>query len=205
MNTNQNQPLTNHRKDFEFIASLIESGEKVLDCGSADGALLSYLQKEKQIKPLGIEKNDKLVLQSLARGVPVIQGKIDQALDLVSEKSFDVIILSKTIQQLVVADEIIEKMLTKGKTVVIAFLNYGYWFNRMFFLLKGRRPVNIAQPHSWEDSPDIRPLSIKDFELYCNQKSIQILTKFFLQADWKNKNWFSPNLFAGYAIYHIKK
>lgn len=192
-------------KDFQLISTLVNSGDRVLDLGCGDGELLKYLKEHKKIEAQGIEKKWEHVLVSMEKGIPVFSGEIDKGLEMLEDKSFDIIILSRTIQQLENPDEIIEKMLNKAQTVVISFLNYGFWSNRFAFFFRGRKPMNDANPFFWYNSPDVCPLTINDFEIYCKKKKITILKKFFLKGDWHTTNFFFPNLFAGYAIYHLKK
>ncbi len=198
----------NHRRDFEIIASWVKPDSKILDLGCGDGSLLEIIRKTKQIDPAllqGIEKDWGMSLSTLRRGFSVLNGTINHNLNLITEDSFDIIILSKTIQELVHPHKIISKMLLKGKTAVISFVNYGYWLNRISFLVKGRRPMNEVFPFNWYDSSDLRPLSIKDFEDYCKKQKIIVLKKVYLKGDWMRVNRFLPNLFAGYALYHLTK
>ncbi len=56
------------RVDYEVIESLIEPNSSVLDIGCGDGALLSNLMEDKNIKGEGIELDEKLVLELYKKG-----------------------------------------------------------------------------------------------------------------------------------------
>ena len=61
------------RIDYEVIESLIEPNSSVLDIGCGDGQLLDNLIRDKNIKGEGIELDEKLVLNCVARGLPIAQ------------------------------------------------------------------------------------------------------------------------------------
>jgi methionine biosynthesis protein MetW len=61
---------------YELIAGSIPPGSRVLDVGSGDGTLLSYLQDRKGIQGQGIELQLENFESSLAKGVPVYVGDL---------------------------------------------------------------------------------------------------------------------------------
>ena len=86
------------RPDLALIADLVPEGARVLDIGCGDGALLAHLRHAKGVDGRGIELEGALVKEALARGVPVIQGDADSDLVHYPDGSFDVTVLSKTLQ-----------------------------------------------------------------------------------------------------------
>ena len=191
--------------EFKIISSFINYGDLVLDLGCADGDLLYYLKREKGVQARGIEQNMESVTKCLSKGIPVYQGDIKDGLNFYKKNFFDVVILTKTIQELLQPKETITAMLTIAKKAIISFLNYGYYENRIAFLLKGMNPKNLISSFNWYDSPEIHPLTIKDFEKFCLEHQLKILQKYFLKDHWQTKNIFLPNLFCRYAIYLVSK
>ena len=68
------------RPDFDLIASWVQPGERVLDLGCGDGALLKLLQKKRGARAWGVELDDKSVLAAIANGVNVIQSNLEETL-----------------------------------------------------------------------------------------------------------------------------
>ncbi len=192
-------------KDFEIITSLINDQDFVLDLGCGDGKLLNHLREKKNIQARGIEKDLDLVASCLTKGLSIYQGDIVDGLKFYKKNFFDVVILSKTIQELIRPLEVITAMLEITDKAIISFLNFGYYRNRLNFLFKGTKPRNEAFPFYWYDTPQLHPLTIKDFEKFCKKKKIKIIKKFFLKGDWKTSINAFPNLLAGHAIYLISR
>ena len=197
--------MAEKRKDFEIISSYISSKDKVLDLGCGDGSLLSFLIENNQITARGIEIDREQVNKTIAKGVSVLHMDIRKGMSFYSDNFFDVVILSQTIQELSDPDEVLLEMLRVGKKCIVAFLNYGFFLNRWHFFLWGRQPQTEALPHTWYNTPNIHPVSIRDFQSYCKNKGLKILKKNFLKGDWKREQKIIPNLFAGYAIYMLEK
>ena len=135
----------------------------------------------------------------------VYHGDIFEALDLYEEKFFDVAILSHTIQVIQQPNIVINKMLKVAKKVIVSFRNYGYFGNRLQFLFTGKKPINAAFPYEWYATPNIHPVSINEFEEFCQKNNIQIVQKTYLKGDWEKKIKFFKSFFAGYAIYLLEQ
>ena len=82
------------------IAELVPKGSRVLDLGCGDGAMLDYLQRERDCTGYGIEIADANVLACIARGVNVIQLNLDEGLAIFEDESFDVVLQIDTLQHL---------------------------------------------------------------------------------------------------------
>ena len=63
---------------MQAIARMVPTGSRVLDLGCGDGAMLSYLQRERGCSGYGIEIDDANVLACVQRGVDVIQLNLDE-------------------------------------------------------------------------------------------------------------------------------
>ena len=193
------------RRDFEIIASFTEDSDQVLDLGCAKGDLLAFLREKKKAKVKGIERDFDSIIETIEKGISVYRGDIEEGLSLYPDGAFDLVILSRTIQELNNPDVILSLMLKKGKKVVVTFLNFGYFKNRFYFFFKGKKPRTEASPNYWPLQSEIKPLSVFDFEYYAKLKNIRILKKVYLSGDWKKSSNFFPNLFYGVAIYLISK
>jgi methionine biosynthesis protein MetW len=190
----------NSRYDFPIIENWTHQNSKVLDLGCGDGTLLNYLKVKKNIKGFGIEKNKKNWLLSLKNNIDVIQMDLEVGLAGFETNSFDLVILSRTIQSMKNIEEIIDEMMRVGKEVVITFPNFGYWKNRLQ-ILQGNMPVSEELPYKWFETPNIHLCTIRDFDNLCQKNKIKIEQRLIL-TDKKSVNFF-PNFFGALALYKL--
>jgi len=192
----------NYRYDFPIIANWVNSNSKVLDLGCGDGELLNYLKKERHITGYGIEKDPDNWLKSLKKGINVLQVDIEAGLPEFEDNSFDVVILSKTIQSMHNTAETIDEMLRVGKQVIVTFPNFGYWKDRIQSI-KGVMPKSKELPYSWFNTPNVHLCTIKDFDDLCKLNKYKIVDRLVL-TDTKSVRFF-PNLLGALALYNLVK
>ena len=190
----------NFRYDFPIIANWINPNSKVLDLGCEDGELLNYLKKEKNITGYGIEKDPDNWLKSLKAGINVLQVDLEAGLSEFEDNSFDVVILSKTIQSMHNTEEILDEMLRVGKQVIVTFPNFGYWRNRLQSI-QGIMPKSKELPYSWFNTPNVHLCTIKDFDDLCKSKKYKVVDRLVL-TDNQSVNLF-PNLLGTLALYNL--
>ena len=190
----------NSRYDFPIIENWTHQNSKVLDLGCGDGSLLNYLKEKKDIKGFGIEKNKDNWLLSLKNNIDVIQMDLEAGLAGFETNSFDLVILSRTIQSMNHIEEIIHEMMRVGKEVIITFPNFGYWKNR-FQIMQGNMPVSDELPYKWFETPNIHLCTIQDFDNLCKENKIKVEQRLIL-TDKKSVNFY-PNLFGALALYKL--
>jgi methionine biosynthesis protein MetW len=178
MHTNLSQRV------FQEIARLIPQGSRVLDLGCADGDLLEYLSRTKQVKGMGVDIDERMVLQCVARGISVFQGNLDEGLKDYQTASYDYVILSRTLQVVHKPVLLLKEMVRVGKHAIVNFPNFGYLPIRLQLLLKGQMPVTPSLPFQWYDTPNIHLCTKKDFRNLCKELGIPILEEIDL---WNSK------------------
>jgi len=188
------------RADFAAIADWIVPHSSLLDVGCGDGQFLEFIQTEKQVKTYGVEIVDQSVLACVARGLNVIQQDLEGGLALFEDKSFDMVILSQTLQTIHQTEKILHEIARVGKECVVSFPNFAHWSHRIDVLM-GRMPISKSLPYQWYDTPNVRVLTISDFELLANQIGLTILDRVVLDGG-KRVNWCS-NLLGSLAIYRV--
>ena len=192
---------------LSVIEKWIEVRSKVLDLGCGNGNILSELQKTKDVIGLGVEIEEKNIEECLLQNINVIEQNIDDGLINFSNDSFDVVILSQTIQVLKNPNNALEEITRIGKTCIVTIPNFGHWRSRLSLLLNGRMPVTSPLPESWHATPNIHLCTLKDFEMLCSELLIKIEERVTVNSNNESK-WYLdiwPNLFSASAIYKISK
>jgi methionine biosynthesis protein MetW len=187
---------------MQAIARLVPNGARVLDLGCGDGALLAYLQEHNGCTGYGVELDDANVLACAQRGVNVLQLNLDQGLKVFADQSFDVVLQIDTLQHLRNAEVMLRETARVGKIGIVAFPNFGHWFNRLS-VLRGRMPVTKRLPYQWYDTPNIRVGTYADFADLARKNQLQVLDSFGLQHGQEVR--LLPNLMAGTAVFKLQR
>jgi methionine biosynthesis protein MetW len=161
------------RADFRLIASWIPPGSTVLDLGCGPASLLKSLYVDKNCRIQGVEVDPAALLKAVSRGVPVIQMDIDRELDLFEDASYDVVILSRTLQAVRYPAVVLRQMMRIAPVGIVSMPNFAYWKNRLR-LLGGRAPVSKDLPHAWHDSPNVHFGSCRDLEALFDQMGLTV-------------------------------
>ncbi|MHC4510243.1 MAG: homoserine O-acetyltransferase MetX [Planctomycetota bacterium] len=189
------------RVDYEVIESLIEPNSTVLDIGCGDGELLASLAADKNIKGEGIELDQDLVLACVDRGLPIVQHDVEQGLENYTDKSYDYVILSQTVQTVKDPEKVFAELLRVGKKVIVSFPNFAHWRSRAQLFFRGRAPVTPQLPFDWCNSPNIHCLSLDDFDAFCRKLGVKVEKRIPLIKTRLSPVRFAPNLFAEQVIY----
>lgn len=185
------------------IADIITEKSKILDLGCGNGDLMQYLEQTKKVNAQGVEISEDAIYKCVEKGLCVLHSDIDNSLDSYPDNSFDFVILSQSMQQVKKINEVFKQCTRIGKKIIVSFPNFAHIALRSMLFFKGMAPVAKALPNKWNDTPNIRFLSIKDFEKFCNDNGYKILEKYFIS----NSKYvhIMPNLFAQQAVFVITK
>ncbi|MCS6995612.1 MAG: methionine biosynthesis protein MetW [Casimicrobiaceae bacterium] len=193
--------LSSARPDFDIVCSWVPMGASVLDLGCGDGALLAQLAATRGTRGYGVEIDPAEVLAALERGVNVIQSDIESGLSFFGTQSFDVVILSQTLQVTRRTEALIEEVLRIGRSAIVTLPNFGHWLVRWQLGVGGRMPVSKRLPYQWYNTPNIHFSTLKDFEIFCAERGIRVLKRQALN-NGKAIRWL-PNLRADIAVFHL--
>lgn len=182
------------------IAELVPRGSRVLDLGCGDGAMLSYLQRERGCTGYGVEIDDANVLACVQRGVNVIQLNLDEGLVMFDDATFDVVLQIDTLQHLRNAEVMLRETVRVGRIGIVAFPNFAHWPNRLS-ILRGRMPVTRRLPYQWYDTPNIRVGTHADLATLAQRNGLRVKDSFGLQDGRIVR--FAPNLLAGTSVYQL--
>ncbi|MEM1112591.1 MAG: methionine biosynthesis protein MetW [Pseudomonadota bacterium] len=195
------------RQDLTHILRWIEPGSRVLDLGCGDGGFLEQLERERQVRGLGLDVDDDNITAGIARGLNIIEQDMDESLANFPDQSFDTVVMAHALQVLHHPDKVLDEMLRIGRQCIVTFPNFAHWRCRLYLGTRGKMPVSKFLPYNWYDTPNIHFCTVNDFEALCADRGIRIVSRDTAGegADqaWLARAW--PNLFALTAIYRITR
>ena len=159
----------------DVLAGLIDINSRVLDVGCGDGSLLLHLKKNKRVDGRGIEIDQKIVQESVAKGLAVIEGDAEKDLINYPYSSFDFAILNQSLQQFYDPRVVLNELLRIAKNAIVTIPNFGYLKVRINLLFQGTMPVTKTLPNTWYNTPNLHMCTIKDFYNLCKLDNIKII------------------------------
>lgn len=191
----------NLRDDLQLIYDWIPANAHVLDLGCGTGELLHALMQHKNCTGYGVEIDIGSVQAALERGVNVLQADLERGLDSFADNSFDVIVLSQTIQAMQNTENILRDLTRIAKQAIVSFPNFGYWQNRLQIALCGHMPVSERMPYQWYNTPNIHWCTLSDFDRLCEKNHIRVLERAVMTSDKRVE--YLPNLLGSLAFYRV--
>ena len=187
------------RLDHRIISEFIEDSSRVLDLGCGEGDLLAWLVRHKRVQARGVEISPERVRRCVEQGLSVFQGDINQGLADYPDACFDYVILSRTLQVVQQPLAVLREMRRVARRIIVVFPNFGHWSVRLSLLRSGRAPRTAHLPFAWYDSPNIRVLTILDFEDLLQHEGLRAEQARFLKNGRQVRLW--PNVRADSAVY----
>lgn len=192
------------RADLEVIAGLIRPDARVLDLGCGEGELLEHLQQTKNVNGYGLDVDPDNIRICLDKGVNVIEHDLDGGLQYFEEQSFDMVVMTETLQSVKSPDRLLLDMLRIGQECIVTFPNFGHWRCRLQ-LVRGQMPLSRHLPHKWYDTPNIHLCTFNDFETLCGELGLRIIQRRVVNHQHGENPWVSrwPNLLGTVAFYRL--
>ncbi|MFP4113330.1 MAG: methionine biosynthesis protein MetW [Spirochaetota bacterium] len=191
------------RFSYDEIAGLVENNSTVLDLGCGDGELLHRLISTRNVSGRGVEIEEAMIRECLAKGISVFQGDLDEGLKEYATGSYDYVILNETLQALHEPVLLLKEMVRVGRRAIVNFPNFGYILNRAQLFFRGRMPVTKDIPYEWYDTPNIHFCTRRDFLVLCRDLAIPVLATIDLGHDRRVPR-FLANLFATECCFMLK-
>lgn len=194
------------RVDYDRIVELIPPGASVLDLGCGSGRLLARLREQHDRRLVGVELDEYKIVTCIRRGLDVVQADLNKGLRAFTTGQFDCVVLSQTLQAIFDVKGVLTEMLRIGRSCIVSFPNLAYRTLRQLLAEKGRAPRSYGWlPQKWYDTPDIRFLSIADFEEFCAEERICVQRRIALDTEAGSEVFDDPNLNADLAIFAISR
>ncbi len=193
------------RADLAIIAELIHPNARVLDLGCGEGELLAHLQTQKKVNGYGLDVDPEHIRICLDKGVNVIEQDLDAGLANFADDSFDMVVMTETLQSVRAPDSLLREMLRIGEECIITFPNFGHWRCRLQLAFLGRMPVAKHIPHSWFNTPNIHLCTFRDFENLCADLGFPIIERRVVDHQHLQSALGSllPNLLGPVAFYRL--
>ena len=192
------------RLDYERICGLIRPGSSVLDLGCGAGGLLARLRDRDHARLVGVELDQRQVALAVGRGLAVINADIEAGLAQFATRSFDVVVLSQTLQAVRGVEHVLEEMLRVGASAIVSFPNAAHRRHRERLSRLGRAPetTGLTRYH-WYNTPDIRLVTIADFEALCELKGWRVRNRICLDTATGAEPAGDPLIEADVAVYAL--
>ena len=196
----QQQPL---RTDLRRIAAQVPKGSHVLDLGCGRAELLLHLMMRRGCTGTGVERDPESVLTGMRAGVPILDLDIDSQLDEFADNSFDVVVLSRTLQNVLRPDDVLRQMSRIGRLLIVSMPNFAYWPHRLT-LLRGAMPRSSDLPFDWYDTPNVHYATLDSLQALFDSLGLVTLRRVALDPSGRLVKT-AANLRASSAIYALGK
>ena len=186
-------------KRAQAFARVVSKGDRVLDLGVGDGALLKYLIAEKQIVGYGLDISPKAVEFCRQQGLEVDLADVNKPIADYLTRHFDYVILSEIIEHLPDPEGLLNSLrpfIEKG--LIVSIPNTGFHQHRLR-LLFGKFPLQ------WVVTPGehLRFWTRADFHWWAKQLGFEISREFpYEGTPWLKDRW--PGLFAAGIVYVLR-
>jgi len=193
---------------YQIIAQIIESKSRVLDIGCGQGELLSFLINNNNIVGKGIEIDENLVSEAVAKGINIVQGDADIELEYYPSNKYDYIVINNSLQVMKNPQLLLKELLRIAPKVIVNIPNFAYWKSRCYLFFKGEMPVTNSLSYQWYETPNIHFCTMKDFIRLVENLGYNIIQRHYI-VDAKDNNSFLvsavPNLFAEFVLFTLER
>jgi homoserine O-acetyltransferase len=198
--------FTGLRLDHQVVLDLVPVGASVLDLGCGNGELLDLLRARGHRRLVGVELDERMVVECVERGHDVVQSDLDRGLSSFDDGQFDVAILSQTLQAIEDTAGMLGELVRVAGRGIVSFPNFAYAPMREMFYREGRIPKSEGlYGYNWWETPNRRFPSILDFEELCGRLGIRLHTRIYLDTRAGRTVAEDPNVNADVAVAVISR
>ena len=183
----------------QVFAALVAPGDRVLDLGVGDGALLKYIIEQRGVVGYGLDVSPKAVEFCRAQGLNVDLADVNRPISETVREPFDYVILSEIIEHLPDPESLLDSLRPiVRKAILVSIPNTGFYHHRLR-LLFGRFPLQ------WVVTPGehLRFWTRADFHWWARQIGFRIAHEAPYEGTQGLKSaW--PSLFAAAFVFALE-
>lgn len=181
------------------FASLLSPGDRVLDLGVGDGAILHHLVTERQIVAQGLDISPDAVRFCREQGLRVDLADLARPFETLPDGSWDYAILSEVLEHLPNPEQLLEALRPRVRNALIVSVpNSGFITHRLRLLL-GRFPLQwVVWP-----GEHLRFWTITDFAWWTLHLDFTIVGQHPYEGVRVLRRWW-PTLFAAGLVYVLR-
>lgn len=189
----------------ELIMRHIRKGSRVIDLGCGDGRLMERLRNEMDCEVMGVEVEHDNIVSVIRRGLPAVAADLNEGLIDIPDGSFDVAVLSQTLQQVRNPKRLLLEMLRVASRAAVVVPNFGHWRVRLEVLRRGRTPITQALPYEWYETPNLHFMSMRDFRDLMDGIGLRIVKESPIIKGRSVDSLLGANLRADSAFYLLER
>ena len=183
----------------------IRKGSRVIDLGCGDGRLMDRLRNEMVCEVMGVEVEHDNIVSVIRRGLPAVAADLNEGLIDIPDNSFDVAVLSQTLQQVRNPKRLLLEMLRVATRAAVVVPNFGHWRVRLEVLRRGRTPITQALPYEWYETPNLHFMSMRDFRDLMDGIGLRIVKESPIIKGRSVDSLLGANLRADSAFYLLER
>lgn len=196
---------TGPRVDHNWIVGIVPQQARVLDLGCGDGTLLARLERENDVKGIGIEIEPICVQTCIGQGLSVIQADIDEGLQDYPDEAFDFVVLCRTFHLVKRPVFVLAESLRVGSRVLVSFENEAFWKKRLSFLVRGDLPADGGEKRIPEVVRLRNFLTVAKMEALINAEGIHVEKRLFSGNSRGGQIRQKPNIRSHIALYILQR
>jgi methionine biosynthesis protein MetW len=155
---------------------------------------------------VGVERDPEATIAAIRRGVDLIALDIDTELGEFADSSYDVVVLSQTLQSTQRPDMVLREVARIAPRCILSVPNFGLLRHRFRLAVRGRMPMSAELPYTWYRTPNIHLSTLRDLEALLPEVGLAVERRILLDEKQRAlRSNAGANLRAASAIYALHR
>jgi methionine biosynthesis protein MetW len=183
----------------QVLVDIVADGDRILDLGTGDGAVLQYLTTHRRVEAQGLDISPAAVGFCRSQGLDVAIADLAHPKTAIPDGTWDYVILTETLEHIANAEEVLDTVRARArKGIIVSVPNSGYITHRLRLAL-GRFPLQwIAHP-----GEHLRFWTLADFRWWTEALGFRIARRDPYEGVRGVMHWW-PSMFAAGVVYVLR-